>query len=249
MPLTPFSFPVVRSLVTRCALSLAPALLLACGGAAPEPQTPASSMAGGAPPSASPSSTPAAPGENVRASTVRFDDLGIGFTVPPGYRVLGDEELAARVQANGDLRLNRSLRDRAKQKKFLPLLTLEKQSTDPNDFVNLSLGVVLVPKDATAAEVLTQQEALMKEHLASFQVIEPSKGRSIGNVQGAELVSRSMMKRGGEARRVASLVRVFVRDGVATVATAVWPDGAAPRGEEARLVLDSLSFYDGAPGS
>jgi hypothetical protein len=63
-----------------------------------------------------------------------------------------------------------------------------------------------------------------------------------------ELVSRAMMKRGGEAKRVASIVRVFVRDGMAITVTAVWPDGAGARGEEARLMLENLQFYD-APKS
>jgi hypothetical protein len=225
---------------------LVPLASLACGGATPEAKAPEAQSA----PSASSSATaaPNASEPSVNASTVRFDDLGIAFTVPPGYRVLGDEELAARVRANADLRLNRSLREQAKQKKSLPLLTLDKQVSDASDFVNVSLVVALVPGDATASEVLAQQQALMKDHLASFEVVEAPKPRAIGSTKGMELVSRAMMKRGGEAKRVASIVRVFVRDGMAITVTAVWPDGAGARGEEARLMLENLQFYD-APKS
>ena len=180
----------------------------------------------------------------MHASTVRFDDLGISFTVPPGYRVIGDEELAARVRSSADLRLNRSLRERAAQKKGLPLLTLEKQTSEPNDFLTLSLAVVLVPKETRAMELVLHEQAVMAEHLAGFQVIEAAKARTLGGVDGGEIATRYQVKRGSEARRASSNLRVYVREGLATIAVAVWPEESSPRGEEARLVLDGLKFYE-----
>jgi hypothetical protein len=214
----------------------------ACGGPAPEPKS-ASSAAGEAPAAAPSTAAPAPSGDGeVRASTVRFEDLGISFTVPPGYRVLGDEELASRIHAAADVKLNRSLRDRAAQRKGLPLLTLERTTTDPNDFLTVSLSVVLVPKDARATELIAHEQAVMAEHLAGFKLVEGPKERAVAGVPGAEIVSQYLIKRSGEARRAASTLRLYVRDGIATVAVAVWPEGSSPRGEEARLVLDGLTF-------
>ncbi|MFO0671724.1 MAG: hypothetical protein U0235_19185 [Polyangiaceae bacterium] len=234
-------------MIGRCVLaSVALASFTLACGPAPEPVAP---NAAAAPTTSPPSSTAPAsdPGAGARASNVRFDDLGIAFAVPPGYRVLGDEELASRIRASADLRLNRSLRERAKEKKGLPLLTLEKPTSEANDFLTVSVSVVLVPKDAKATELTTHEQGVMAEHLAGFQVVEGPKAKSIGPVEGAELVSRYQVKRAGEAHRAASALRVFVRDGVATIAVAVWPETSSARGEEARLVLDGLSFYE--PGA
>lgn len=232
--------------VTALALS-ALFSLVACGPA-PEPVAPSGAPAA-APSASGPSSTAPAsdPAATTAASNVRFDDLGIAFAVPPGYRVLGDEELASRIRASADLRLNRSLRERAKEKKGLPLLTLEKPTTEATDFLTVSVSVVLVPKDAKATELTAHEQGVMAEHLAGFQVVEGPKAKTIGKVEGAELVSRYQVKRAGEAHRASSALRVFVRDGVATIAVAVWPETSSARGEEARLVLDGLSFYE--PGA
>lgn len=180
--------------------------------------------------------------ESVHASVVQFEDLAMSFTVPPGYRVLGDEELSSRLRSTGDLKLNRAIRDRASQKKGLPLLTLEKQTTEPNDFLTLSVSVVLVPKDARASEILASQQSVMSEHLAAFKVTEPAHDKSVQKVDGAELATAYQIKRAGQTSRAASDLRVFVRDGLATIAVAVWPEDSQPRGEEARLLLDGLRF-------
>jgi hypothetical protein len=228
------------------ALVLPSSWLVGCGGApAPRASSPSAvaedgSGSRGSSPS---SSTPALEGD-VHASVVRFDDLGIVFPVPPGYRVIGDEELSSRLRASADLRLNRSLRDRAAQKKGLPLLTLEKETSDPDDFLTLSLAVVVVPSDARATELIAHEESVMAEHLAGFHVTEPAKAKSLGGIDGAEITTRYQVKRGGEARRASSNLRLYVREGLATIEAAVWPEGSEARGEEARLVLDGLGFYE-----
>ena len=216
----------------------------ACGPAVSPVASPGAATAG-----ASPASTVVPPPreESARASTVRFDDLGIAFTVPPGYRVLGDEELAARIASTADVRLQRSLRERASQKQGLPLLSLERPNGDANDFLTVSLSVVLVPRDAKASELIALQQAQMSEHLAGFKVEQaprPAAAKGVVGVDGSELVAQYLVKRGGEARRASSLFRVFVQNGLATLAVAVWPEGAAVREEEGRLLLDGLSFYD-----
>lgn len=225
-----------------------PVLMIAslhCGPAAAPPASPADARESKSSPDSVTALSPSSlAGDDVHASIVRFDDLGISFTVPPGYRVIGDDELASRVRSSADLRLNRSLRERAAQKKGLPLLTLEKQTSEPNDFLTLSLAVVLVPKETRAMELVAHEQAVMTEHLAGFRVVEPAKAKNLGGVDGAEIATRYQVKRGSEARRASSNLRLYVRDGIATVAVAVWPEESPARGEEARLVLDALRFYE-----
>lgn len=205
---------------------------VACGGApAPvAPQPPAATIDGGAPPEPPPGT-----------SLVRFDDLGLGFGVPAGFRVLGDDDLAARVRASASPRLQAALSGRASQKKALPLLTLSK------DDLTVTLAVMLVPADASASELAAQQRAVMGENVEGFTVTDGPKDFGKDGVLGSELSARYVVR----GARAQATTRFFVRampngSGLAILETAVWPE-ASPRGADARAALDDIHFYAPAP--
>lgn len=219
--------------------------LSACGGATPGAATPAPSATGSSSPSAPPTSSSDAPPAST-VSVVRFDDLGVSFAVPSGFRVLGDDDLAARIRASANPRLTAALEQRAAQKKGIPLLSLARETTERGDGLTVTISVAVVPQDATAAEVLAQQKVVMGENLDTFAVTEDAKELTTDGVAGTELAVRYVLHAGGEAHRTASLLRIFVRGGLAYVAVAVWPESAG-RGEEARLTLEGLHFYAPQP--
>lgn len=214
-------------------------LVTACGGATPAPVTPVDTNHEPPPPvPGAPSVTDAAVG----ASTVRFDDLGVSFAVPPGYHVMGDDDLAARIRASANPRLTAALQSRASQKKAVPLLTLSK------DDLTVTLTAAVVPRDATPAELLTQQQSVMKDNLDGFTVIDGPTERAQDGVAGVELVDHYRLRGGQEAHKMASTMRLHVRDGLAISIVAVWPETApAGRLEEAKSVLDGLHFYAAQP--
>jgi len=86
----------------------------------------------------------------------------------------------------------------------------------------------------------------MGENLDTFAVVEDAKERTTDGVAGTELAVRYVLHAAGEAHRVASFLRIYVRGGLAFVAVAVWPESAG-RAEEARLTLDGLHFYAPQP--
>jgi len=215
------------------------ALLAACGGATPEPATPPPAA------SAAPSASAGVPEPPPGASVVRFDDLGVSFAVPPGYHVVGDDELAARIRSSASPRLTASLQNRAPQKKGLPLLTLSKEAK-PGDSLTVTLTASIVPADATAAELLNQQQAVMHENLESFTITDPPRELVQDNVHGLELGDRYGLRAGSEVRKVASKMRLYVRKGLAFAIVVVWSDGES-HNDEARALLDGLHFYDAQP--
>ncbi len=220
----------------------------ACGGPK-EPVTPtpiggdagagddASADAGAGDAEAAPSNT---------VSVVRYDDLGVSYAIPNGYKVLGDDDLASRVRASANPRLQAALEKRASQRKGIPLLSLAKETTERGDGLSITVSVTIVPKDATAAEVLTQQKATMGENLESFSIVEDESEKTIDGVKGTQMGVKYILRAGGEARRMASFLRIFVREGVAYLVVTAFPETSG-RAEEARLVLDGLHFYAPAP--
>jgi hypothetical protein len=199
-------------MMARVATALAVASLCAgCGGAAsplpPPTQAPQSPIASAAPTTAAPNADAAGP------SVVHFDDLGVSFAVPPGFHVLGDDELSARIRASDA------------------------------DGLSVTLSVVAVPSDATAADLLEREQAVMKENLTSFAVIASAQEQKVDEVDGFDLTTRYVL---AKDRHVRSRMRLFVRDGVATLVTAVWPD-ADGRDDEIGHVLDGLHFQEPRP--
>ncbi len=214
--------------------SIAATALVACGGAAPRANTPPTA------PSASASATAAIPEPPPGVSVVRFDDLGVSFAVPPGFHVVGDDDLAARVRASANPRLTAALQSRAPQKKGLPLLTLSKEPK-PGDTLTLTLTATIVPTDATVTELLAQQQSVMKENLESFTALDMPREHVQDNVRGLELSDRYALRSGNDVRKVASTMRLYVRDGLAFAIVAVWSDGT-DHADEARGLLDGLHF-------
>lgn len=222
------------------------AILVDCGGPPTEAKVPPTASASaaeagvegdaGAPEAAAPASV----------SVVRFDDLGVSYAIPNGYRVLGDDALAAQVRASANPRLVAALEKRASQKKGIPLLSLAKETSDRGDSLTITISVTLVPKDATTAEVLVQQRKAMGDNLEAFNVVEEASDRTVDGVKGTEIGVKYILRAGGQMARTASFMRIFVRDGYAYLAVAVFPE-ASGRGEEARLVLDGLHFYPPTP--
>lgn len=207
---------------------------VACGGAqsdvhTPHPETTASA-------SASQSAPPPA-----AASIVHFDDLGITFAVPPDFHVIGDAELAARIGASATPHLQSDLRKRAEAKKGIPLLALSKGD------LNVTLSVVVVPADALPLELAQHQQEVMSANVAGFEVTSAPKDRAQDGVPGAEMSTRYLLDHPRDSAgavdkvRVASRMRLFVRDGIATLVTAVWPESAA-HADDASALLDGLRF-------
>jgi hypothetical protein len=221
------------------ALTLALLATIACGGAAPQPATPPPST------SAAPSASATAPEPPPSVSVVRFDDLGVSLAVPAGFHVVGDEELAARIRSSASPRLTASLESRAPEKKGLPLLTLTKEFA-PSDALTLTLTATVLPADATVAELLTQQQAVMNANLEGFAVTDGPRPHDVDGVQGLELSDHYALRSGAEVHKVASTMRLFVRKGLAFAIVAVWNDGAS-HADEARALLDGLHFYDAQP--
>jgi hypothetical protein len=225
----------------RVATALAVASLCAgCGGAAsplpPPPQAPQAPTASAAPTTVAPSVDLAGP------SVVHFDDLGLSFAVPPGFHVLGDDELSARIRASANPHLVIELRQRVRAGTGIPLLALTRGTTDA-DGLSVTLSVVAVPNDATAADLLERELAVMKENLTSFAVMAPAQEQRVDEVDGFDLTTRYVL---AKDRHVRSRMRLFVRDGVATLVTAVWPD-ADGRDDEIAHVLDGLHFQEPRP--
>jgi hypothetical protein len=200
-----------------------------CGGATPQthdlpPQ-----------PSATASAMPEAPDAGP-SSVVRFDDLGVSFAVPPGFHVMGDDELSARIRASANPHLQGELVKRASEKKGIPLLVLSRESGG----LNSTLSVVVVPADATAPELMTHQQTVMSENLGSFETTSAPKAIIIDGVHGTTMSTRY----DDHGKKVDSQVRLFVRNGLATLAVAVWPDAPNGQGaEDAARLLDGLHFY------
>lgn len=223
---------------TRIGLGL---MLVACGGAAPAPVTPADTNPPTPTPSATATDAEAPPG----VSVVLFDDLGVSFAVQPGWHVMGDDALAARIRASANPRLTASLQSHAGEKKALPLLTLSREAIDKNDALTVTITAAVVPQDASAIELLNQQQIVMKDNLENFTIVAPPKDHTQDGVAGVELADRYGLHGGA---KMASVLRLHVRAGLAISIVAVWPDTApAARLDEARAVLDGLHFYPPTP--
>jgi hypothetical protein len=162
--------------------------------------------------------------------------FGITFAVPPDFHVIGDAELAARIGASATPHLQSDLRKRAEAKKGIPLLALSK------DDMNVTLSVVVVPADAQPLELAQHQQEVMSANLAGFEVTSAAADHAQDGVPGAEMSTRYVVSSsGGDKTRVASRMRLFVRDGIATLVTAVWPESSA-HADQARALLDGLRF-------
>jgi hypothetical protein len=193
---------------------------MGCGGNAP--------AAHELPPQPSATPTPVQAPDAGAASVVRYDDLGISFAVPPGFHVMGDSELEARVRGAASVQLQADLRKHAGEKKGLPLLVLSR------DGVYVTLSVVVVPADATPTEIMAQQTTAISENTKAFETTSPAKDITLDGIPGSAMSATYE----DHAHRVSVVIRLYVRNGVATLLVAVWPDSA--HGEDVPSVLDGL---------
>jgi len=203
---------------------LAFSFLVACGGAAPD------SNHVNVPPQPSASATASTPETTPETTTIHYDDLGIAFTVPKWLHVMGDEELAKRVSASANAHLQADLKNRASEKRGVPLLALSR-----ND-MNVTLLIVAVPPDATALELASHQRSAMEANLAKFQSTGPTKQIMTDGVPGAEIESRYTI----ESTGMASKSRIWVRNGVGTILTVAWKENA--EAGNTAVLLDGLHF-------
>jgi hypothetical protein len=203
---------------------MAAIVLGACGGAAPEnhvnvPPQPSASASASSAENPTPDTT-----------TIHYDDLGIAFTVPKWLHVMGDDELAKRVSASANAHLQADLKNRAAEKRGVPLLALSR-----ND-MNVTLLIVAVPPDATALELASHQRSAMEANLAKFQSTGPTKQLMTDGVPGAEIESRYAI----EDTNMSSKSRIWVRSGVGTILTVAWKENA--EAGNIAILLDGLHF-------
>ena len=208
----------------RLAFVLSALVLGACGGGA------ATQTHVEVPPQPTASATATAPETVPETSTIHYDDVGIAFTVPKWLHVMGDDELAKRVTATASAHLQADLRNRASEKRGVPLLALSR-----ND-MNVTLLIVAVPPDATALELASHQRSAMEANLAKFQSTAPTKQIMTDGVPGAEIESRYAIEDTG----MASKSRIWVRNGVGTILTVAWKENAEAGG--VGVLLDGLHF-------
>lgn len=234
----PFSIP--RVLLAALAWSS----FVACGGSAPAPQTPSAS-AGAPVASASAGSEVTAPA----VSVVKFDDIGVSFAIPQGMRVVGDEELSARLRTSANPHLTAELQKRAQEKKGLPLLTLVKDYASDTDGFGTTLTAAAVPADAQLAELMDHELGLMKDNFTDYKTLEGPKATDVDGVPGLDVTHEyTLKKKDGAPMKTRARMRLFVRGGLAFVLASVWPATAPPARElEAQAMLDGLHFYEPAP--
>ncbi len=223
--------------------------LVGCGGAAPPPATattpaPTTTTSTAAPEPTAPAALP-----EQAASVVRFDDLGISMTIPPGLRAVGDDEIAARVRASASPKVRDLIRARVAQKHALPLLTLAKDAdaSHVDTWLTVTLSVVGVPADTTADEMMDQQRTVMAKHLDGFDITSPAAPVALDGVTGSAMAGHYKVRRGGDLRPVASENRAFVRDGLAYLLVAVWSEGETESAAQAKAVFGGLHFYAPQP--
>ncbi len=163
-------------------------------------------------------------------------------------RVIGDDELSARIQTSANASVTADLKARSAQGKGLPLLTLASEKAPASDRLGLTLIVAAVPDDAKVSELMDHQLDVLKANLSDFVLSDGPTDKTLDGVPGAELADSYSLRgeQGGVKSR--ARMRVFVRQGKAFVVTAVWPETAKPETEtQARALLDGLHFYAPAP--
>jgi len=219
----------------------------ACGGSTPPAASPPTPTAD-ANPNDAPKSVNSADSA-IAPSVVRFDDLGVSFAVPPGMRVIGDDELSAQIRSSANPRVTAELKDRAAQGKGLPLLTLASEKATATDRWGLTLMVAVVPDDAKVSELMDHQLGVLKENLTDFAVIDGPTDKTLDGVAGSELADAYVLRGdNGVATKTHARMRLFVRKGRAFILAAAWPESAAPETDaRARALLEGLHFYDPAP--
>ena len=229
-------------MIRRClgVASLA-SLLVACADpAAPPPATPAKVAPASTAASASATGTVAPPVDApVGDATIRFDDLGVSFVVPAAYRVVGDDEVAARAKASATPKVADLLKERLARKTGFPLLTLARRD-ESQGAVAVMILVVRVPAATTPAELMTAQQKNLSSNLDRFEVVGGPRETLRDTVPGSELVGRHQTRTGA----VRSTMQLFVRGEIAYVITANTQEaGAEALTAEVDRLRNGVHFY------
>lgn len=230
-----------------CAFGSALALI-ACGGpsSAKDPTQGAAPVPSSTTPGTAASSLPVgstgadAGDEHVRASTVRFDDIGLSLVVPTGFRAIGDGEFAARIRASSTPKTLDVLQRSLKSRRAFPLLTLTRDS-DP--WGSATFSVVGVPNDVRAEELLNQEREIMSKHFQDFKVISPAQNYLADGVDASRLDCSYRLKE----REVVSSLRVFVRQGMALLVSSMHGPDSTESTAQSEVILDGIHFYPPTP--
>lgn len=229
-------------MIRRClgVASLA-SLLVACADpVAPPPATPAKVAPAATAASASATGTVAPPVDApVGDATIRFDDLGISFVVPAAYRVVGDDEVAARAKASATPKVADLLKERLARKTGFPLLTLARRDESQGS-VAVMILVVRVPAATTPVELMAAQQKNLSSNLDRFEVVGGPRDTLRDTVPGSELVGRHQTRTGA----VRSTMQLFVRGEIAYVITVnTQESGADALSNEVDRLRNGVHFY------
>jgi len=229
-------------MIRRClgVASLASFLVACADPAAPPPATPAKVAPAATAASASATGTVAPPVDApVGDATIRFDDLGISFVVPSAYRVVGDDEVAARAKASATPKVADLLKERLARKTGFPLLTLARRDESQGS-VAVMILVVRVPAATTPVELMAAQQKNLSSNLDRFEVVGGPRETLRDTVPGSELVGRHQTRTGA----VRSTMQLFVRGEIAYVITANTQEaGAEALSNEVDRLRNGVHFY------
>jgi len=179
------------------------------------------------------------------SSVVRFDDLGMSYEIPPGWTVLGDEELARSVRASRALRREADKREhlaRLERKQGVPLLTL--RSEVGHEGMMVVLSAVSVPVGTTAMDTLADQSKKLKVAYEEWQLVHGPAPLQKDGVEGAELVD---VYRGPGGRRVRGTLRLFVRGTSAFLLAVNRTDAGDAPSPAAIRMLEGIRFFEPRP--
>jgi len=172
-------------------------------------------------------------------ATIRFDDLGISFVVPAAYRVVGDDEVAARAKASATPKVADLLKERLARKTGFPLLTLARRDESQGS-VAVMILVVRVPAATTPVELMAAQQKNLSSNLDRFEVVGGPRDTLRDTVPGSELVGRHQTRTGA----VRSTMQLFVRGEIAYVITVnTQESGADALSNEVDRLRNGVHFY------
>jgi hypothetical protein len=159
--------------------------------------------------------------------------------VPSAYRVVGDDEVAARAKASATPKVADLLKERLARKTGFPLLTLARRD-ESQGAVAVMILVVRVPAGTTPAELMAAQQKNLASNLDRFEVIGGPRETLRDTVPGSELVGRHQTRTGA----VRSTMQLFVRGEIAYVITANTQEaGADALASEVDRLRNGVHFY------
>lgn len=177
---------------------------------------------------------------------MRFDDLAMTYAVPPGWHVIGDDELARSIHTSDAARLSREFKRRVAAHGAFPLLSLSHGESE-TDRVLVTLNVVPVGRGDDPVALLEAQKQKLSQSLDGFSATRGPTAVARAGVPGAEMATRYALKRAdGSVVHAQGLLRLFVRGELGVLQSVSWferPDVPA----EAQQMIDGLQFVEIKP--